>query len=345
MKVILVCDNLLERNAATPILELWADLFPDSPLYTLAHQVGKVLGPLEQRKITSTFLSRFCKTHQDFKKLSFLAPGAMKSLVIPADTNLVLSVSQGFAHHIEIPKNTLHFSYLYSFTAIEGSLSLPMRLFKSFINQWQKKKFEHIDYLWVSSKFLKDQIPFPSHVLYPFFKYSDYANVSFSQEEKKYYIVRSCDLNQHELALLKAAANKCKVELFFVDEDHCAGDWAYFFSQAKAFLDFSQGPSYPLALAALYCQTPLALRELPLTIELFDQSLGPKISHFSEENLIVLFKQLEGFYSHFPKNKLMARALQNTETRFAEETKKIIEGWNKIQKLRNYADRKDEIRL
>lgn len=334
MNVVLACDSLLERDHSTQILDLWAEMFEGVPLLTLAHCPGKILGSVEQRPILSTYLSRWVKNKKDLERWRFLAPGAVKTLKVPAGTEVVLSLSQGLIHHLPLTAGVKHFSYLYDLPQIKKGV------FSHFLQAWLQKDLEKVDCLWASSEVLKKILPAPAQVLYPFFKHSDYA-MAVPDLARTYYVVSAEGLSLDEAKNVIAAAQACAVTVKFVGKDEhlqaikteaefwgerCAGDLAQLLYQARAFLDFSHGHTYPWALAALGCQTPVALRESALSRELFTEAMGPKVSDLGVASLSSLFHQLEGFWPHFNRSQLQARALKASESKFKNEILKGLQG-------------------
>ena len=75
MKTAIAIDSLLLRDETIFLLELVLNLYPDSEIYTLVHQQGKILGPIETKTIVSSFL-----THR-FKQASQILRGLLSFLI------------------------------------------------------------------------------------------------------------------------------------------------------------------------------------------------------------------------------------------------------------------------
>lgn len=102
LKVALVIDDLLYRDAAIGMFEELIGLFPNSTVYTFSHQQGGILGPVEQRKIISTYLTNKVQQFKDWKKYQFLISNAKEQLVIPCSFDLCIKFSRGLGHLVPV---------------------------------------------------------------------------------------------------------------------------------------------------------------------------------------------------------------------------------------------------
>src|SRR5688572_15040243 len=98
MRIALACDHLILRNDSTQILDLMCEIFPEAPIFAYAHRPGKVLGHIEMRKVTSSYLSHFVDSERSFTNWKFLTPTLKNTLQIPPETDCLVSLSTGVGH-------------------------------------------------------------------------------------------------------------------------------------------------------------------------------------------------------------------------------------------------------
>ena len=132
MDATIVCDQLLERDDSTEIVEYLLDIFPDAEIITLAHRAGNILGPINQRKIRSSFLSKFCHDKESFLKWSALYPGACESIKLYSNSKLIY-VGEGAA--VGIGRKNKKMGYLLN-NMFNDSITGVSRLFKGHTYKW-----------------------------------------------------------------------------------------------------------------------------------------------------------------------------------------------------------------
>lgn len=169
MKVALACDTLLSKNYQTKVMESLVMLFRDSEIFTLCHVPGKVEGPLEQKKIHSTFLSHFVKTEEDFWKWMPMAPGAAANLYIPCSFDLLICVGSGFSSMISHCKTTPKMTYLLShYRWWPENKKWSQKMFRSFVKKSVEKSIEQSRIVVAANEhFVVEKSEAPSEVLLP----------------------------------------------------------------------------------------------------------------------------------------------------------------------------------
>ena len=141
MKIALTCDHLLSDASFTQSLTSLLELFPDAPIYTLAHQRGSVPSALQERTIHASYLSHKISTPRQLIDRAWAIPGAAANLTIPCSIDFIFSFSAGFGHGFNKCKKTTQFTYLYRDDT-------PKRgFFSSYIRHWSRKKLEQSAYL------------------------------------------------------------------------------------------------------------------------------------------------------------------------------------------------------
>lgn len=130
MKVALVHDFLIKLGGAERVLKIFAELYPDAPIYTLLYRedvCGKVFSP---QRVCPSFLQKFPKAlrlRQQF--LLPLMPYAIEALDLQ-DFDLVISSSNAFAHGVLTASSTKHISYCHS----------PMRYAWDYTHEYLKER-------------------------------------------------------------------------------------------------------------------------------------------------------------------------------------------------------------
>ena len=90
-RVALVHDWLTGMRGGERCLEVFCELFPDAPLYTLLHVPGSVSPIIERRRIVTSFVQRLPAAATGYRRYLPLFPAAMRSFDL-RDYDLVLSL-------------------------------------------------------------------------------------------------------------------------------------------------------------------------------------------------------------------------------------------------------------
>ena len=91
-KVALSCDHLIVRDHQTEVFEMFLSLYEEAEIYTLAHKQKAILGPIEMRKIHSTFLSNLVDSVDEFNRYKYIVPTAAKNLFIPCSIDIIINI-------------------------------------------------------------------------------------------------------------------------------------------------------------------------------------------------------------------------------------------------------------
>lgn len=112
MKVALVHDYLTEIGGANKVLEIFKEIFPDAPVYTLLYNPETTDPKYAHWHIVTSSLqnSFFSKLPQFLRPLS---PQAIESFDF-SEFDLVISSSNSFAHGILTPAKTTHVCYYHA---------------------------------------------------------------------------------------------------------------------------------------------------------------------------------------------------------------------------------------
>ena len=88
------------------------------------------------------------KDHRKLQYKTYLFPHMAKRFQINCQTQLMVSVSCGFAHGIRKPPKTKHLCYLYDWNF--NPLGLLNRIMAQTTEKWMRDSLASVDTLWVS---------------------------------------------------------------------------------------------------------------------------------------------------------------------------------------------------
>jgi glycosyltransferase involved in cell wall biosynthesis len=112
-RVALVHDWLTGMRGGERCLEVFCELFPDAPLYTLLHVPGSVSPLIERRRIVTSFLQRLPAVETRYRHYLPLFPAAVRGLA-PAGADLVISLSHCAAKAVRVEPGALHLCYCFT---------------------------------------------------------------------------------------------------------------------------------------------------------------------------------------------------------------------------------------
>lgn len=114
MRLALVHDWLTGMRGGEKCLEVLCRRFPDARLFTLVHARGSTSPAIERMRITTSFLQRLPGAARHYRYLLPLMPKAVASLAIPADVDLVVSLSHAVAKSVRPPRGVPHVCYCFT---------------------------------------------------------------------------------------------------------------------------------------------------------------------------------------------------------------------------------------
>lgn len=112
MKIALVHDWLTGMRGGEKVLERFAALFPDAPIYTLVHEAGSVSASLEAHEIRTSFLQRLPARHA-YRWYLPLFPLAVRSLDL-SEYDVVLSSSHCAVKAVRTRSDAIHLCYCHT---------------------------------------------------------------------------------------------------------------------------------------------------------------------------------------------------------------------------------------
>lgn len=113
MHVALVHDWLTGMRGGEKVLEVFCEMFPDAPIYTLLHIKGSVSQIIERHRIETTFVQRLPKVATKYRNYLPLFPTAIETFQM-GGYDLILSSSHCVAKGIMPHAGTTHISYVHT---------------------------------------------------------------------------------------------------------------------------------------------------------------------------------------------------------------------------------------
>jgi glycosyltransferase involved in cell wall biosynthesis len=206
MKVVLLHDWLTGFRGGERVLEVFCEMFPQAPLYTLFYQPGSTTPTIEERKIVTSYLNNLPGISGYYRKLLPLFPSAVDLMKISEDADLILSSSHCVIKGVAKNRRAKHLCYIHSpmryiydqYDNYFGShASLPVRvggrLFRNYLTNWDIASNHNVDQFLANSKFVQQRIKrfygLDSTVVFPFVDLDDFTKYAPQQREKSDYFL------------------------------------------------------------------------------------------------------------------------------------------------------------
>lgn len=113
VRVALVHDWLTGMRGGERCLEVFCELFPDAPLYTLLHVPGRVSPVIEARRIATAFVQRLPRAASAYRSYLPVFPLAISRFDLRR-YDLVLSLSHCVAKGVRTPRHAMHVCYCFT---------------------------------------------------------------------------------------------------------------------------------------------------------------------------------------------------------------------------------------
>ena len=113
MNVALVHDWLTGMRGGEKCLEVFCELFPDAPIYTLFHVKGSVSQAIERHRIMTSVLNSVPFSRNSYRYFLPLFPYAIRSFDLRG-YDLILSSSHCVAKGVRVFPGTCHISYVHT---------------------------------------------------------------------------------------------------------------------------------------------------------------------------------------------------------------------------------------
>lgn len=113
MRVALVHDWLTGMRGGERCLEVFCELFPDAPIYTLLHVPGSVSAVIKRHPIVTSPLQRLPGVERLYRYYLPFFPAAVRTFDL-AGHDLILSSSHCVAKGVRVPPGACHISYIHT---------------------------------------------------------------------------------------------------------------------------------------------------------------------------------------------------------------------------------------
>ncbi|MFT6070590.1 MAG: hypothetical protein ACJAT2_003027 [Bacteriovoracaceae bacterium] len=342
MKVAIGCDHILERDRSIEIVEALCAIFPDAEVYTLAHRPKQVLGPLERKKIHSTFLSHKVSSLKELSKYSYLIPSAAKNFHITCSLDLFIDVSSGMGHGFKTCEKTKRISYLLDKKEDSIKSGFIRKFFKSYLNNWKRKNLLDERTLWVETPELEQNLKAMGkspQILRPFVKVEDFKVIKSAGFKHSAYLINALPLNEEMAEKIADNLKNQKIGFKFIGDDghllglkdklgegsffgeKCHGELAPLMSSAAGLIDFDTHPYSPFTLECLASGRPVLKNKKDVVLE--------------DLNGLVPFSNMDELFTKLPSlsheswvdksDDLRRGVVKFNESRFKTQVKKFIE--------------------
>lgn len=229
MNVALVHDYLVQYGGAERVLEAFADMFPEAPIFTLIYDKEAMHGVFEGRDIRTSFLQKVPWAKRNHRIFPLLMPLAIEQFDFRS-FDLVLSDSSSYAKGIITGPETLHVSYMHTpmryawddchkYVEDFGFPRMVTRLvpfFMSPIRLWDQASASRPDHIIANSHFVANRIAKyyrrSAEVIHPPVD-ATLFRISPPAERKDYFLMvgRLIAYKRHDIAI--RAFNELKLPL------------------------------------------------------------------------------------------------------------------------------------
>jgi len=345
MNVVLGIDHLLYRDESTTLFDVFLNLYPDANIVTLVFHEGKVLGQMQLRKIGASYLSHMIKDKEHWDKKEYLIPSSLKSLEIPENTDLLLTLSRGYIHGLKVPKNTRHISYIYELDQ-KRKPGFINKVFRPYLKSWQQKSLKTPDHILWSSDVFAHSSHIAGTVVHPGFGVEDFplfTDENFNQRDT--FIIKANNLSfakARELAGKLIERNKRVV--FYGDVEalsqkltktdridffgsSCSGEFSHLLREARGYIDLNQEVFPVDALSSLTCGVPCLVLNTEFHGEYIDPRFGCLINNDSSAELDRGIDRLLSEFSGEDRKSMRRHALRFNKRNFKLNLQKAIDSF------------------
>src|SRR3989344_1038359 len=171
MKIALVHDHLIQEGGAERVLEIFQEIYPQAPTYTLLFDQSKLGQTFKDKDIRTSFLQNWPGALKHYQWFLPLMPTATESYDLMA-YDAVLSSCSAMAKGIITRSNTLHFCYCHTPTRYLWSdthryvdelkynrlvkKAIPYMLNR--LRAWDQLAAQRVDFFIANSKNVSDRI-------------------------------------------------------------------------------------------------------------------------------------------------------------------------------------------
>jgi hypothetical protein len=344
MKVAITCDFLLERNHYTEIIELMCEVFPEAKIYCFAHKAGAILGHIEQRKITSSFLSQKISTEEEFYQNSYKLPSIAKNIFVSCEYDLIINISKGFSQGFKKCEKTKMITYLYDL-GFEDKIgnTFVQKIFKSYVINWAIKSLKLADKLLVSREDVRHHLEKyvgQSEVMPPPFRVSDYSLFPKGMFKHHFFAVESNHLSLEQAREIAGWMKEWNLEFQFVGNDEhlstmksefpankffgnrCSGEHAPVLASSKALISFNTTEFPNMVLATMATGRPVIIAN---QLKKWVSGTGCFFADFSKGSIKAMIDEVIANEDQLEGQKIRAHVMEYHDIKFKAQMKRTLE--------------------
>jgi glycosyltransferase involved in cell wall biosynthesis len=228
-RVALVHDWLTGMRGGERCLEVFCELFPDAPLFTLLHVPGSVSPVIEGRRIVTSFVQRLPDAERRYRHYLPLFPAAIRRFDLTG-YDLIVSSSHAVAKSVRVPPGALHVCYCFTpmryvwdlyreyFGSGSGRLTrVVMPAVAAGLRRWDRRTAVGVRHFIAISRFIAERIRRAygreSDVIYP---PVDVSRFRVEEAPGAFYLVVSALTPYKRVDLAVEAANRLRRRLLVV---------------------------------------------------------------------------------------------------------------------------------
>ncbi len=348
MKVAITCDYLLERNHYTEVIEHICEIFPEARLYCFAHKEGKILGHIEDRMITSTYLSKKIQTEEEFYSYSYQIPSLAKNLFVSCEYDLIINISKGFSQGINKCDKSRLITYLYDL-GYDNKIqkTFLQKIFYSFVLSWVKKTLKKADLVMVSRPDIKlallSVVP-DAVVVPPPFRVSDYSLFPKSMFKHHFFAIETTGLSVKQATEIASWMKEWEIPFQFIGGDdqlnsikndyetntffgnRCSGEHAPVLAASKALISFNDQEFPNLVLATMATGRPVILGN---ELKKWVSGTGTYFASFHKGSLRAMIDEVIANEEELDGQKIRAHVMEYHDIKFKAHIKRVLESFIK----------------
>ncbi len=202
-RIALAHDFLVTWGGAERVFQVFADMYPEAPIYTLFYDEALVRVRFPGREIRTSFLQKFPRWLRQSPLFMPLYPIAVETLDL-RDFDIVLSSSGAWMKGLVTRLYTKHISYLHSpmrfvwdtyheHPGFKSGFRFCKRLLVSYLRLWDKEAADRPDVILVNSGYTAKRVAKYYHregkVIYPPVSFGENSLTATSTQEKQSFLV------------------------------------------------------------------------------------------------------------------------------------------------------------
>jgi len=232
IKVALVHDWLTGQRGGEKVLEVFSEIFPDAPIYTLFHFPGSQDESIEKKKIITSFLQKFPFLKKKYRNYLPLYPLGIELFNLQ-EYDVIISSSHCVAKGAIPSPDALHFCYVHSpmryawnqyFSYFSpDKLGLFSRVFIPavihYLRLWDESSSHRVDYFIANSKTVSSRIKRyygrQAEVIYPPVETKFFKPI---EQEGEYFLIVSALVPYKKIELAVEVFNRTGLPLKIAGE-------------------------------------------------------------------------------------------------------------------------------